>query len=906
MSGWHQSNKKRSRRAALAATYEPSFAGACLRVVDAGFCGIIFIAPLFFGGRHDLGRFVFVTLAAVIALAWCCRQVALGGGKWTRTIAYTIVFAAAALLVLQLLPLRGQWIDYLSPRTMALLPLWTNNPVGGPAGGMRLGTWQTLTLTPDSTRIALAMLLGYGLLFVTAVQRLRELADIERMLNWIALSAIGMSILALIQYFTSNGLFFWFYEYPYLSNNQYVHGSFTNRNHFAHFLILGTGPLIAWIIRRQQGDVSQESSRSVRLPHASMVSAGLAVALLIVVVAALLSLSRGGAISMAVALITAMVLLYRKGLTTSRTFFAAGAAIVITIGILSLHGYEKLSSRLDDLTVGSLEEVDAKSGRRKIWAANAAAIQAGGFFGSGAGSHRDIYRVYLQEPYSKEYTHAENGYLQIVSENGFLGGLLLFCTLGICGTACARVLCARTSSQMAICAAAVTASLAASVVHSIVDFVWFIPACMSVTLLLVACAINLSHLSRPSGASHQRQPVPLTRLRWVELSFAVFLIGGWMVSVLFGPGMASIHNDRYLRASIASRNSLQRQIATNSDTDTENSSTQEMYLAEMLSQLQEAVRWHPQSARIHARLANRHLQQFELLQQRSGNAMTTTQIRDAAMASGFATPKELREWLSRAFAQNISHLYRAYFHARQAIKLNPLQGEVYLYLAELCFLEGRTPDAIDAYLNQSLRVRPQDCDILLEVGKQHLLLGNIEQASDYWSRAFRSKGPHQWRIIQYMAGQIAAAEFIEIFQPDWQTLNRLWNRYRKFGQPEDLQVLMQYAASTAETGCQGESDSRKVTIWFTLAAMQSFLDENDNAIVSLRRAYEIDPSRYLVRRALGHALLKAEQYQSAEKQFRWCLARRPNDKSNQVLLVRAVKGSVARSNPGLSPQKTIK
>ena len=883
MSRWHPQNSNRSHRAATNAPYEATFAGTCLRVVDAGFCGILFVAPLFFGGRHDLGRLVFVTLVAVIALAWCGRQIALGGGRWTRSISQMVVALTVVLVGLQLLPLRSDWIEQLSPRIATLLPLWTDSS----QGSVQLGTWHTLSLSPESTRIALSMLLAYGLLFVTAVQRFRSLDEIERLLNWIALSAIGMSVFALIQYFTSNGLFYWFYEHPYRKTDAYVLGSFTNRNHFAQFLVLGMGPLVAWIMRRRLASDSVRGSHFAdRRNHTAKLWV-LPLALIVVITTALLTFSRGGAIAMAVAITLLLLLLHWKNLATSRMLFATGGAIVLVIGLLSLHGYDQLAHRLGKLTDGSMEEIDNGAGRRTIWAANIAAIQNGGLFGGGAGSHRDLYRAYLQEPYHKEYTHAECGYLQILSENGYLGGALLLAALAICGTACVKSLRRKDSPQASLAAVAVSAGLAASVIHSVVDFVWYIPACMSVTLLLAACAVNLASLGHPEKS--KRRTVSLSRLRWAERGFAVLLVSGWMVFTLVGPGIASIENDRYLRTSIANREALRQQVVTNSDDAAEAQELQEMYLTGMLVHLDKVILRHPQSARTHLRLADKHLQRFELLQQTSGNAMTTTQIRDAAMASGFASAKALREWLDRAFGDSTAHLYRAYYHARQAVRLNPLQGEAYLFLAQLCFLEGRDHDAVAAYLNQSLRVRPQDCDVLFEVGRQYLLSGDAEKALGLWTKAFQSHGSHQWKIIQHMAGTIPAEQFIVMFQPTWHTMRHVWNRYKKYGRPEDLQVLVEYAAQTAEYGCQDARLPIRTNIWFTLASMQSHLEQTDAAIASFQRAYAVNPGNYAVRRALGLELLKAEQFEQAEKHLHWCLARRPNDQFSRNALVRIAK-----------------
>ena len=43
------------------------------QAVDAGFAGIILVAPWFMGGRHPLGELVLVALASIV-LAWLAKQ----------------------------------------------------------------------------------------------------------------------------------------------------------------------------------------------------------------------------------------------------------------------------------------------------------------------------------------------------------------------------------------------------------------------------------------------------------------------------------------------------------------------------------------------------------------------------------------------------------------------------------------------------------------------------------------------------------------------------------------------------------------------------------------------------------------------------------------------------------------
>ena len=232
-----------------------------------------------------------------------CTQLLDSHAKWTPAKSVLIPFAALAIVALQLVPLPQDWLAAISPRTSAILPLWS-----GKSGAVRLGQWDTLSLAPAETRLALATLVGYTLLFVTVVQRIQSVDDVKRFMRWLGYSAVCVAGFGIVQYFTANGKFFWFYEYPYADTLHDLKGGFTGRNHFAHFLVLGLANLIA-VIMLSRNEHGQRSSSRAKPGQFSPAAGGvrdqrststlvLLLAVSLVVFAILASLSRGGIIAM--------------------------------------------------------------------------------------------------------------------------------------------------------------------------------------------------------------------------------------------------------------------------------------------------------------------------------------------------------------------------------------------------------------------------------------------------------------------------------------------------------------------------------------------------------------------------------------------------------------------------------
>jgi O-antigen ligase/tetratricopeptide (TPR) repeat protein len=903
MSQWNSSQRGHKGSRSVSGGGDERIAAACLRVVDLGLGVVIFVGPHLLGGRHLLGRFAIVGACVVTAIAWFVGQYFNQQAKWHRASGLGILILAIGVVTLQLVPLPDEWLATLSPRISKILPLWHAN-----SSGLQIGGWHTISLSPEDTRLALATLLAYAMLFVTAVQRLDSVDDIKRIFEWTAWSAVIVAAFGIVQYFTANGKFFWVYEYPYTDTLENLKAGFTCRNHFAHFLVLGLCCLLAvTMLHRNRDKISQKPSRSstgrFQLPGKSSrngyATHAQSIAIVVLVFAVLASLSRGAVLAMLAAIAVMGVCYATAGLLRSKHVAAAGIVGVILMIALSLTGdYEYVTSRLEGFTSRSLDDLDESGGRRLVWSANMAAFQDGWLTGSGAGSHRFVYPLYLQGPIANEFTHAENGYLQVATENGLLGVVLLAATLLSCGYWCFSAM--RHAGQnrtQFILAGGVTAALTASVVHSLVDFVWFIPACATVTILMAACALRLTQLAEISPVGSVPGP-SLGKLSRFNMSLATSLAGVWALTTLWPSALTSLEWDGYLLADKASQNAQMRQLSESGTAAEVLTEAEHLNSQSSLVHLSNVIRKYPQSGRAHVRLAGCLLSRFENLQQKSDNPMSIGQIREAAQASHFTSSQALHEWLNRAFGSNCRLLYQARYHASRAAALCPLQGEAYVYLAELSFLEGRDTNALEAYSQQGLLVRPQEPDVLFAVGKRHLIDGNVDQALLLWSKAYRGAGRHQYLINRVLAGDMTAANFIKVFQPSWTSLQNLWATYRDSGKHDELNTLLPYASREALRQVASLPAPSAGMVWWGLAWMQKDLGQQMEALKSLELAYAAHPDNFGIRYDLGKCLADFEKYELAESHLRWCLGQSPENaglRAELLKLSRVKMQRIARS-----------
>ncbi|REJ93651.1 MAG: hypothetical protein DWQ35_09880 [Planctomycetota bacterium] len=883
------------------------------RVVDAGFLAVLFVAPYVMGGRHPIGRLVFVGLAVAIAVAWSARQCLAPKHRWVHSPAQWVLGGGVLICLAQLVPWPAAWIERLSPQIGVVLPSAAQTP----ATDFFL-PWSRLSLVPAETLGGLVMFVAYGLLFLVACQRIHSLGDVERFLKWIAGSAILMAVVGLLQYLAGNGKFLWIYDHPYRNPDLHVLGSFVNRNHFAHFLALGIGPLIWWVITKLNQDEHGAQARDrfaanrSRSTGSSLVLPLLMLALGVVLFAGLMSLSRGGAVAIAAAICVSCIFLARASLLKLRyCLWGAGAAALI-LGALMIHGLDAVEGRLDDLTAGSIDELDTKQIRRLLWKANMAAFVDHPWLGIGVGTHRYFYPLYLTQYFDKDFTHAESGYLQIASETGVAGLVLLLSALGLILMSAARLFFlpgearhrhghhgeAGGRTRYLACSAAVVAGLAASIVHSVADFVWYIPACIAVTVMLIACLVRMCQLWKAETSAHERPHVGPSRKVGVALLSVSVLVGGSLVYNRVGPALAAPSWDRYLHASVIVGEKRQDEFLL---APVQTSGELAAQTEAMIRHLESVVRYDRHHVRAHLRLAGLYLRRFEQLQMASDNAMSLNQLGEAAIASQFASRSELDAWLDRAVGPNRVKFDQALWHVRRGLALCPLQGEGYVYLSELCFLNGGDRARKTAHVQQALRVRPGGEGVLFAAGKDAMLLGDFDSAVEYWRRCYHKDGRYKRQLVDLLSSLVPIEFFIEVFEPQFGDWPMLLSHFLATMSPEQQQRFSNHFARHGLRDISELQGDDLTDRWLSLRAMHARMKQIPEALYCSRKAFESAPHEKRVRRVLGEDLLTAEQFEEAVVHLRWVEDRTQDDAQLRALLERAIRGrarQVSDTEPG--------
>lgn len=256
--------------------------------------------------------------------------------------------------------------------------------------------WAALS-TADAARTWLATLhwLSLSAVFLIVCRELRHSASRKQALRWLAAGAAITSSLALVQFFTSQGRFYWIWPSP----EPEVFSPFQNRNNFAAFVLLFLPLVLHQAVQRGQSAILWLAGASAMI--AAVVASG----------------SRAGSAILLAELI-ALAVLFRRELRPVLLPAAALIAIAIAVG-----GWEILSRKLED--------PDPLRHRKDLWQSTLAMAASRPASGFGLGTFPAVYPAFARFDSGHYVNHAHNDWLEWAAEGGlplllFLAGFALW------------------------------------------------------------------------------------------------------------------------------------------------------------------------------------------------------------------------------------------------------------------------------------------------------------------------------------------------------------------------------------------------------------------------------------------------------------------------------------------------
>jgi tetratricopeptide (TPR) repeat protein len=855
-----------------------------LRLTDWGLAGVVLVLPFVMGGRLAVGHVVLCGLACLVAVAWSLHQFLDRAPRYRLSLAEPVLLAGVGLVALQIVSLPAEWLERLSPKMKELIPLWYSSE----RAALGLPEWTTLSLVPNETRGSLIVLMAGALVLFVALQRLRTLEDIRRVLVCCAWSTLAMATFGIVQLVLTNGKFYWFYSYPLTTTFVCAKGAFTNANHYANFIAMGI-PIWLWMLAEATQLDEARSSDKRRRRHDEWSHAGgksplisrlqgfvAIVALGIICVGLLLSQSRGGLIVACVGGLVALALLWFQQRLASRTAFAMCCVGTVALAIVALFGEavnKGIEANFHQLAAADLEQLDQGQVRRQIWEAALLGNADFPWIGTGVSSHSEVYWKYYDHPQTGiEASHAESGYMQIALEGGITGIVIIACAILLAGWWCVSGLRRHWKSPGGAIAAVMLSVLLIDLLHSVTDFVWYAPGCMAIVIVCAACARSVAAMPRGDAntlpASDSKWSFVLStpvRLGWGGVAAAAVAFGVWSLPLKISQAQAEENWFAFMRI---------EKIELPPD----DVAGREAKLLTETKYLLATVQADPRDHRAQYRLAQRCLTLFHTRQMESDSPFPLVHFRDAALTM----PAESREeWLRRpaVIGPRMKYLDAAWNCALQSLKHCPLQSRVYLQLLDIGWLRDLSPETEEALVAQAEAARPYDAAVHLRLGMIAWNQQRLEDGLAHFQEAFARDARYRLPMLESMHRQFPANFFLENFDLDVELLAILQALYK---QTEDRrgyeQVVAALAAKSAEVA-EGMRGQAAIDEW--LRAFRSYKElamdaEADHAIHS---AFALNPNSEVLRKTMAVWSYEHQRYAEAADHFRWCYRQDPSDQS---------------------------
>ena len=422
---------------------------------------LVVCAPLYLGGNRPPAMLVLelAGLALLVALSWEAGFAAAFAGLPASLKAAIAILVAYPLA--QCVPLPASW--------------WAQIPGHGPhaaalafAGPEALASPRPLSLHPRATEYSWLVLLPCLAAFLAI--RLQPRRWVRRFMALFVAVAVGEAILGLLQLGAGPGSPL---HLGIAHGGGFASGTYVNRNHFAALMAMALPcALVLWYLETRppgtgSGGLLPHPKRADRRRAQQL---ALAVPVLLLIVALVFSLSRGGIGSGLAAFALASMALVSRALPVGPRILYA----LIGGGALALGAYIGFTPVLDrfapDAFAGGFE------GRLLLAATSFRAGLEFLPFGSGLGTFADAFQHFQPEALAGYVDHAHNDYAELFLELGVAGvaiaALFLAAYLGR-WHALGREGATRSLDRLRMAAGL---GMAAMLVHGLVDFNFHIPA----------------------------------------------------------------------------------------------------------------------------------------------------------------------------------------------------------------------------------------------------------------------------------------------------------------------------------------------------------------------------------------------------------------------------------------------
>ncbi len=281
--------------------------------------------------------------------------------------------------------------------------------------------WIPLTVNQKSTLLEALRISSYVLFYILTIQLLSRQELLRKTVKIVVWLAAAIAFLAILQKFTSPDLIYWFRAAP---ENASPVGPWIYRNHYAGFMEL-LFPIVLALFFYYRPRIDRKTSWRQKVvstlsSHGSSEYFFLGFSAILIISSIFIGLSRGGIISATLALLFFLVLLSKK--SSHRGRIAPLILFSSLLLVITWFGWDPIMERFNATTDASGA---IKEGRLLVWKDCLPYIKDFFLTGSGFGTFIHTFPQYSNQPPATIYDHAHNDYLELFTDGGLIGFILV-------------------------------------------------------------------------------------------------------------------------------------------------------------------------------------------------------------------------------------------------------------------------------------------------------------------------------------------------------------------------------------------------------------------------------------------------------------------------------------------------
>ena len=378
---------------------------------------LLIVTPLAFGAT-EIWAFSIMELGILaIIIFWAIQNLFRISEFGVRNLKYEIVFLSffLVLILFQMIPIPPGIMKIISPKTYELRHLLSISDSQPSIQQVHF----PISFVPFASRIEFFKWLTLSGLFLFLLYW-KSLEGRDRVTNqfFILLLLMGVfeSLYGMFEFFSGHR------HILHLDGSSLVSaatGTFINRNYFAGYLLMVIPLSAGYLFSRDSFQKARFMNWRHRLSSLDGKTLLIAFSIIVMIIGLLFSASRMGILSLLLSF-SFIVFFFRDRERRERKF---SGSLVLILGLALLWaawiGLDAVISRFFTTS-------EDFKGRWMIWANTFQILRDFPLFGSGLGTFSQIFPMYRSFHIQGFVTHAENDYLQLASEVGFIGiGLLL-------------------------------------------------------------------------------------------------------------------------------------------------------------------------------------------------------------------------------------------------------------------------------------------------------------------------------------------------------------------------------------------------------------------------------------------------------------------------------------------------